>query len=185
MSESGGGLMVYLRSKQVTLNSKEFAKNLVQNRYNLRNEEIQKTKLVYSSEWTNPSLYRVNNYNFKMFYLANQLQREMSNLGVEIQLSKIKEDSLKKEVVVYQKMLLDKRTGKLVDYFFVLDSRMFKVLIYKRETDFSKEQDRVFRAVKYLHDEIYLDFEKIFWVLTNNGFNVTSEMVSHMVAELM
>ncbi len=176
--------MVYVCSKPAVMNSKEFAKKLVQSRYNLRQDEISKTKLVYSSEWANPTLYRVNNYNFKMFYLANQLQREMANLGVSIQLSKIRDDSLKTKVVVYQKMLLDRRTGKLVDYYFVLDSQSFKAVIYRRETDLSNEQSRVFRAVKYLSNEMFLDYEKIFVVLRRSGFDVTCEMVSHMVSEL-
>jgi hypothetical protein len=177
--------MVYLKTRTEKVNSKEFARRLVTNSYNLKDGECLSTKLVYSSEWSNPTLYRVKDYHYKMYYLVNQMQREMTKLGVNISASKIKEDSLKKEVVIYQKMLLDRKTGRLVDYFFILDSTLSKVLIFRRETDFSQEQNRVYRAVKYLHDEMFMDYEKIYWVLQNNGFDVTSEAVSHIVSEFI
>lgn len=175
--------MVYLKTRTEKVNSKEFARRLVSNSYNLKDEECLKTKLIYSSEWSNPTLYRVKDYHYKMYYLVNQMQREMNKLGVSISASKIKEDSLKKEIVVYQKMLYDRKTGKLVDYFFILDSAASKVLIFRRETDFSDEQNRVYRAVKYLHDEQFMDYEKIYWVLQNNGFEISPEAVYHIVSE--
>ena len=178
--------MVYLtNNKKEALNSREFAERLVNNKYNLRDGECLKTKLVYSSEWSNPTLYRIPDYHYKMFYLINQMHREMSKLGVSVPASRIKEDAVKKKgVVIYQKMLLDRSTGKLVDYFFILDINLSKVLIFRRETDFVQEQNRLYRAVKYLNDEMFFDYEKIFALLQLNGFNTTLEMVSHIVSEI-
>lgn len=176
--------MVYLTTKQETLNSKEFAKRLVSNSYHLRDGECLKARLMFSSEWGSPNLYRINNYHFRMLNLINQMHREMSKLGIGISASKIKEDTLKKEVVIYQKMLMDKTTGRLVDYYFILDSKQSKVLVFRRETDFSLEQNRLYRAVKYMNDELFMDYEQIYCVLRKNGFDTTPEMVSHIVSEM-
>lgn len=175
--------MVKLKTRSVA-NSKQFAQTLVSNRYNIRDEEILKTNLVYSSDWSNPNLHRVDNYHFKIYYLINQIEREMKKIGIKMSKSKIKEDTLKKEIVMYQKMVLDPKTGKLVDYFFIIDTRIFKAMVFRRETDFSVEQNRVYRAIKYLHDELFLDFEQIYGVIARNGFNVNLETVSHIVSEL-
>jgi galactokinase len=175
--------MVKFKTRE-SVNSKEFAKKLITNHYILRDEECLKTALVYSSDWNNPNLYRVSNYHFKINYLVHQMHLEMKKQGIVVPVSKIREDSLKKEVVIYQKMILDKRTGKLVDYFFILDTKLYKVMVFKRETDFSNEQKRVYRAIKYLHDELFMDFDEIFKHLMRNGFDISYQMITHIVSEL-
>lgn len=180
---SGRGTLVQVKTKTV-LKSKEFAQNLVANKYLVRDDETLRTSLVYSSEWNYPNLDRVGNYHFKLNYLINQLDLEMKKVGLTVSLSKVREDALKKDIVVYQKMMFDNETGRLVDYFFILDTRCFKVLVYKRKTDFSLEQNRLFRAIRYLHDEMFMDFEDVYAHLVGNGFDVTEQYVQHIVSEL-
>ncbi len=177
--------MVQVKTKVRNVeNSKTFAKKLVNNQYVVRNDECLRTKLIFSSEWNYPTLHRINNYHFKMNYLINQMDVEMKKLKIKISPSKVREDALKKDVVIYQKMVFDYNSGRLVDYFFILDTRSFKLMVYKRLTDFSIEQSRVYRAIRYLHDELFMDYEEIYLTLVKNKFDINLESVSHIVSEL-
>ncbi len=114
---------------------KYFAARLVDNEYVLTERDYISTNIIFSSEWINPQLDKVENFYFKLNYLCNILSNELAKKGYKITPSKIKDRVLIKEVSVYHARELDEESNRDADFLYIIDMRIYRTFVYKRFTE--------------------------------------------------
>ncbi len=144
---------------------KYFAARLVDNEYVLSEQDYISTNIVFSSEWIHPTLDKVGNVNFKLFYLSNILSNELAKFGHKITSAKIKERVILKDITVYHSRDFDEEANRDVDYFYIIDAIKFRAFVYKRFADltdigngfkkFGKEKRTVLKTNEVSVDDFF------------------------------
>ncbi|MDH4128683.1 MAG: hypothetical protein OEV44_08025 [Spirochaetota bacterium] len=124
--------------------------------------------------------YRLNKL---MFTLIN----ELSNLGRKISYFKIKNDlenkGSSKDSLVYQVLYLDEKTNMLIDYYFILNTKLIELYSYKQKTDLLKDKHRLIRAINYLYSQLYKDIDETQRILELNGVSIHYNQLIHVIDE--
>jgi hypothetical protein len=164
------------------LNNKDykyFAARLVNDEYVLRQEDRISTNIIFSSEWINPNLDKVENYYFKINYLCNILSNELNKMGYNINATRIKDRVIVKGVTVYHSRLPDEDTSRDADYFFIIDGKIFRAYVYKRFPYLShQDREKAGKEIQRGKQTIYKSEELAVDDYFSKAFSFTGDVLS-------